>query len=142
MGIISAGKIIEGARVRREQAVVKIEDLAADADIAARAEFCAPAVGAELVKIGVIAQGSAAGVDNANTAVIVISDAAGNTIVSRTYNTGTPFPAASVYDDLGALDSTHRILTANEVVRIAVTQGTTANLPAFLVLFEYEVAQV
>ena len=80
---------------------------------------------------------SAPGGAHASASPVAISDAAGNTIVSKTYNATTAPPAASVYDSLGTLDSTHRVLTGNEVVRIAVTQGATANMPAFLVVFEW-----
>lgn len=120
-----------GARVD----MIHIEDLAAGADIAARAEWAAPAGGATITKIGIVPKGASAGIDNSNTAVVAVADAAANSIVSKTYDTATQPPAASTYADLGTL--TNATLTANEVVTVAVTQGATANLPAFLLVVEW-----
>lgn len=117
--------------------VISVEDLAADADIAARPIFAASADGNTLTKIGIVPQGASAGIDNDNTSVIAIKDGAGNTIVSKTYNTGTQPPASGAYASLGTLDVTHKVLTANEVVTLTVTNGTTADLPAFLVILEW-----
>ena len=118
--------------------IIQIEDLAAGADIAARAEWAAPATGCVITKIGIIPKGSSAAIDNSNTAVIAVADAAANSIVSKTYNTATQPPAANVYGDLGTLSNA--TLTANEVVTVAVTQGATADLPAFLLVLEWTTA--
>jgi hypothetical protein len=123
---------------RHRVAYINIENLAAGADIAARAEFVAPTAGCELVKISIVPKAASADIDDSNTAVIAIADKATNAIVSKTYNTATQPPAAGVAATLGNLDSTHRVLTANEVVTVAVTQGTSADLPAFILVFEYE----
>lgn len=143
MPIISGGKIIENAQSRGARVtVINVENLAAGADFSARAEFAAPAEGAEISKIGIVPQGASAGIDDANTAVLAIADGAGNAIVTRTFNTGTQPPAANVYASLGALDATNKILTANEVVTLAATQGATADLPAFLLIVEWLPNQV
>lgn len=66
--------------------------------------------------------------------VVALTDGAGNAIVSKTFDNVT-IPTNSGYDDLGALDATHKILTASEIVKVAVTNGATANPPSlFLVL--------
>lgn len=118
-----------------QKAQIAIEDLAADADIAAREIFVHPTA-IELLSVGILAQGASAGIDAANTCVIEITDDATNSIVSKTYNNVTTFPDND-YDDLGALDGTHKILAAGEHLEINVTNGATANPPAFLVIIEY-----
>lgn len=122
------------------QAFIPVENLAAGADIAARAVFCAPQGGAVLRKWGILPQGSKTGIDDSNTAVLALADGAGNAISSKTYNTANQPPAANVYADLGTLSDTHKVLTANEVVTLAVTQGAAADLPAFVVVIEWEPA--
>ncbi len=118
--------------------IIPVEDLAADGDIAARPIFVHPRV-AMLVSAGILTKGAPAGVDDANTAVITLKDDAGNTIVTKTYDTATP-PPTSDYEDLGTLDVTHKILTAAEHITLDVTQGTTADLPAMDVVLRYLVA--
>lgn len=113
-----------------------VEDLAADADIAARPVFVRPGA-LTLVSIGILTQGASAGVDDSNTVVIAFADDASNSIVSKTYNTGTQ-PPSSDYADLGALNGTNKILTATEHVLMSVTQGGTANMPAFVVVIVFE----
>ncbi len=142
MATISGGKVIEGSRPRKHVSIYRVEDLAAGADIAARPVFVAPAEGAEITKIGIVPEGASAGVDNANTAVFAVADAAANAIASKTFNTATQPPASGVYGDLGSLTAANAILTANEVVTLAVTQGATADLPALLVVIEWQTNQV
>lgn len=142
MGVISGGKVIEGGVTRlAHQALVAVEDLAAGADVAARAVFKAPSTGAVLTAAGLLMQGASAGVDDANTAVVAIADGAGNAIVSKTYNTATQPPAANAYGSLGSLDAVHQVLAADEIVTLAVTQGPTADLPAFLLVLEWHPSQ-
>lgn len=134
---VASGKIAAAAvtasklnAAHKEQTFfVPVEDLAAGADIAARLVFVLPRANT-LQSVGILTQGAPAGVDDANTAVITIADAAANVIVTKTYNTGTQ-PPTSAYASLGALDATHKILAASEAVSIAVTQGAAADLPAF-----------
>lgn len=120
---------------------VPVEDLAADGDIAARAVFEVPAgLVATLTDARIIMQGSAAGVDDANTCVITLTDGT-NTIVSKTYNTGTAMPAANASGSLGALDATHKVLAAAEKLHFTVTNGTTANPPAMVLQVAYTLAE-
>lgn len=118
-----------------------IADLAAGADIAATVYWAAGRKGAVITAIGIIPKGASAGVDDANTAVIDVTDYAGNSIVSKTYNTATQPPAAGAYGSLGTPSATHGVLTANEAVKIAVTQGAAANLPGLLLQIEYLITQ-
>ena len=88
-----------------------------------------------LVSVGYLAAGTDFGtIDDGNTSVFAVTDGGGNTIVTKTYNTGTQ-PTASALNDLGALDGTHKVLTAGETVSLAITNGATAKTPAgFLVI--------
>lgn len=119
-----------------KEAYVAFENLAAGADIAARPAFI-PFKACVIEEIGILTQGASAAVDDSNTAVIAVTDAAGNSIVSKTYNTLVQPPDAA-YESLGALSATHKILTAAEVVKVAVTQGTTADLPGFYLVIKYK----
>ncbi len=116
-------------------ALIAVEDLDANADISGRPVFVHPRK-ATLVSVGILTQGAPAGVDDDNTAVIELADDGGNSIVSKTYNTGTQ-PPDTDYEDLGELDATHKVLAAAEHVVLNVTQGTTADLPAFSLVLRY-----
>lgn len=113
-----------------------VADPAAGADLAATLMGAAPPDGAEIVSADISLHGAIAGIDDANTCVVAIKDAAGNTIVSKTYNTGTQ-PTASAKNNLGALSATHKVLTAGEGVTGEVTNGATANLPAYSLIVTY-----
>ncbi|MCC6910378.1 MAG: DUF2190 family protein [Phycisphaerales bacterium] len=127
-------------RVPADQiALITIEDLAAAGDIAARPIFAHPG-GAELVSAGILTQGAPAGVDDANTVVIALKDDAGNTIVTKTFDTANQ-PPSSDLGDLGALSATHKILVGDEHVTLDVTQGgTTSDMPAFVLVIRYRPA--
>jgi predicted RecA/RadA family phage recombinase len=114
--------------------LVPIAALTAGSDLAAGIVFAHPRA-ATLVSVGYLAAGSDFGtIDDSNTSVFAVTDGAGNSIVSKTYNTGTQ-PTANALNDLGALDGTHKVLTAGEVVKLAITNGATAKTPAgYLVL--------
>lgn len=118
-----------------KQAIIAIEDLSAGGDISARPVFCHRQKVATTA-IGILSQGTPAGVDDSNTSVIAVSDDGSNEIVSKTYNASVAFPTND-YEDLGSL-SQYRILNAGEHLLLDVTNGTTANLPAFLLLIEYQ----
>ena len=113
--------------------LIPIEDLAANADIAARPFFVDPIDARELVEVGILTLGAPADVDDSNTVVIAIADDAANAIVTKTYNTADQ-PPSSDYESLGALAATHKLLAAAEHVTVAVTQGTTADMPAFFLV--------
>jgi len=40
-------------------------------------------------------------------------------------------------NDLGALDATHKVLTAGETVSLAITNGATANPPPMRLVIRY-----
>ena len=130
------GALTLNAAHAEQTVIVRVEDLAAGADIATRPIFVHPPSPVTLVSVGILTEGAPAGVDNDNTAVLALADDAANAIVTKTYNTATQPPTAD-YEDLGALDGTHKVLTAGEHVTLSVTQGATANLPALSVILRY-----
>ena len=87
------------------------------------------------MSVGYLAAGTDFGtIDDGNTSVFAVTDGAGNAIVTKTYNTATQ-PTGNALNDLGGLDGTHKVLTAGEVVKLAITNGATAKTPAgYLVL--------
>ena len=118
----------------------QVEDLSADSDIANRVIFSAPTgIDATLVSASIIPQGDDAGIDDTNACVIKLSDGT-NTIVEKTYNTGTAFPAAAAEGSLGALHATYKILAQGEKLYLSVTNGTLANPPAFMLQVVYTIA--
>ena len=133
--LAASGALSLNAAHAEQTVIVRVEDLAAGADIAARPVFVHPRA-VTLVSVGILTEGAPAGVDNDNTAVLALADDAANAIVTKTYNTATQPPTRD-YEDLGALDGTHKVLTAGEHVTLSVTQGATANLPAFSVILRY-----
>lgn len=113
---------------------IGIEALAANEDIAARAEFY-NARACTLLSAGILLRGASAGIDAGNTCVVALADAAANAIVSKTY--GATAPTANALNDLGTLSATHKVLTAGEIVTLAITNGTTAATPALDLILTY-----
>ncbi|MEM5794752.1 MAG: hypothetical protein AAGU23_00545 [Bacillota bacterium] len=118
----------------------QVSDLGAGVDIAAQVIFSAPAgLDVTLVSASIIPQGTAAGIDDSNTCVIALTDGT-NTIVTQQYDTSPAFPAAAAVTSLGTLDETYKVLSAGEKLYLSVTNGTTANPPAFMLQVVYTVA--
>lgn len=86
-----------------------------------------------LQSIGILTKGAAADVSDTQTVVITLKDDAGNTIVTKTYNTGTQ-PPDTDYEDLGAL-SEHKALAAGEHVSMTLAQGVMCDMSAFDLIF-------
>ncbi|MBN2377054.1 MAG: DUF2190 family protein [Sedimentisphaerales bacterium] len=126
--------------VNEQIVIIPVEDLAANADIATREIFVHPRA-VTIVSIGILTDGAPAGVDDSNTSVIAFADDAANAILSKTYNTATQ-PPTSDYEDLGTVDATHSVLAAGEHVTMSITNGTTADLPAFSVIIRFIPANV
>ncbi|CAK0756605.1 conserved hypothetical protein [Gammaproteobacteria bacterium] len=118
----------------------RIEDLAANADIADRVVLVVPA-GLNLTITGaeIVPEGAAAGVDDSNTCIIALKNGS-DAIASKTYNTSAPVPDAGVPGDLGALDGTYKVLAAGAKLCLSVTNGTTANPAGMLLQVTYTVA--
>lgn len=111
-----------------------VEDLAANADIAARAIH---SFGHEawIIAARVVNQATAAaGIDASNTCVVALAIDAG-AVVTQTFD-GTPaFPAPNVADSLGSVTNQHA--ASGNILTLAVTNGTTANPGPFLVEVDY-----
>lgn len=114
--------------------------LGAGVDYTAKTIFAAPSGGAIISRLAIVPLAASAGIDNANTAVLAFtrgSDA--GAVLTKTYNTATQPPTAntSPSTSLGTLSATNKVLGANETLRLAVTQGVTADLPAFQIIIEW-----
>lgn len=137
LDVPAAGEVIvriDPLLARVKTVTHSVEDLAAGADIAARAihHFNSPAW---LVAARVVNQGTAAaGIDNANTCVVAIATDAGS-VISTTFNATTTFPTANTRLDMGTLNNTP--VRAGFIMTLAVTNGTTANPGSFLVEIDY-----
>lgn len=111
-----------------------VEDLAAGADIAARAVHTFEKDG-WIVSARVVNQATAAaGIDNSNTCVMTLATGAG-TVVAETFDATTTFPAANAAQDLGSVSNVH--VGAGNVLTLAVTNGTTADPGPFVVEIDY-----
>ncbi len=133
----SAGNII--LRVDPTHKLIKtsthvVEDVAAGADISARAIQSFDQAG-WLVAARVVNQATAtAGIDASNTCVIALAIDAG-TVVSATFDNVTTFPASNSVKTLGALANTKA--GKGNVLTLAVTNGATADPGPFLVQVDY-----
>ena len=110
---------------------VSVEDLNAGADIANRIIFQVPSYHRIVINtIDVIALGAAEGVDADDTCVVTV-DNGEDAVATRTYNAVVPFPEAATPGSL-VVDSNHNTVGPGEKLRLQVTNGDTANPPAFL----------
>jgi hypothetical protein len=125
---------IDPQRMRIKTVVHVVEDLAAGADIAARAIHSFDSSGWIVSARAVNQATAAAGIDNSNTCVVALTTDAG-TVVSATFNATNTFPGANAKKDLGALSNT--FAAAGYVMTLAVTNGATANPGPFIVEVDY-----
>ena len=115
----------------------RVEDMAADGDISGRVLMQVPT--GQKITINsalVVGDAAASGIDNSNTSVIALTDGT-NTLVTKTYNAGTAFPAANTPQSLGTISDTYKTLSAGKNLVLNVTNGSAANLPAFSLLIGY-----
>jgi len=124
----------------KQVVLIAVEDLAAGVDIASRPVFVTSQwKKIEILAIGQLSQGAPAGIDDANTCVVAITDDASNQIVSKTYNTSVAFPTND-YEDLGALNSNNKVIVSGEHLLLNVTNGATADTPAFQLVIEFRLS--
>lgn len=110
----------------------EIAALTADSDIASRVLAAMPTgYSFEILSADVIANGSSAGIDAANTCVIAVKNGS-DTVVTKTYSGAVAFPADNAVDNLGAISATYKTVAAGAKLSIAVTNGTTAATPKFM----------
>ncbi len=81
-----------------------------------------------------LTQGTPSGIDDDNTVVLTLA-VGGNTILTKTYNAGRQPPTNDQEDLTVLLSDTYADLTDGDVVTLSVTQGPTANMPAFILAF-------
>lgn len=104
-------------------------DLSAGDDITA-APVGAAAFNGTLVGAKVISTGSAEGIDDDNTSVFEIK--VGSTVLADfTFDATNAFPAAGAAQDLDLGNDT--AVEEGDVITLSVTNGTSANLPIFVV---------
>lgn len=112
-----------------EYAIATIEDLAADADIAARVFFRAK-YPTEILEAEILPTAASTGVDGSNTLTVTVRNVTQSvdiaTVVSTT-NLALNTPVALT------VTAANRFTNADDVIGIVVTQGTTANTAGFLV---------
>ena len=103
-------------------------DLEAGADLTAQtigtAGFAGTIVAAKVISLGV-----AAGVDAANTSVFAIKKGT-TTLATKTFNNTVAFPASGA---VASLTIAEAAVGADDVLTLSVTNGATADLPAFIV---------
>ena len=117
---------------RRYVAILETVNLAPGSDLTTRPIF-ASYYAFTMTRIGILTQGTPSGIDNSNTVVLTIKNSAGTTVVTKTYNAATQ-PPTNAFEDLGTLTTT--AFTSTDYLTLTVTQGTTANMPAFAIVLE------
>ena len=111
-----------------------VENLAAAADITARAVHAFDAEG-WIVAARIVNQATAAaGINDANTCVVTLATPAG-TVVSETFDSTTAFPNTNTAHDLGAISNAH--VSGKMALTLTVTNGTTADPGPFLLEVDY-----
>ena len=88
------------------------------------------AVGAGTIsKVSIISLGAAAGVDDANSSVFALKVGA-TSKANKSFNTAVAFPASGAAADMTI---TSAAVVEDDVLLLSVTNGATADLPAFMV---------
>lgn len=124
---------VVGDTVREEQ--IPFIHLTAGVDITTR-PFFSKIVASVIKAVSILTKGTPTGIDDSNTCVIAITNEAAASIVSKTYNTGTQ-PPTKDYASLGAVTDANCDIAAGGIANIAVTQGSTADLPEFDLVVQY-----
>jgi len=120
----------------------QVENLGAGVDIETRAIFEGVLdMKHTITSAKIISQGTPIGIDNSNTCVISILNGT-NVIATKTYDTAIPFPANNVSDSLGELSEIYKVLENGEKLHLEVTNGATADPPAFMLEIQYKNADV
>lgn len=111
---------------------LEIPNLAAGSDLTSHT-FYASFYAWTMTRIGILTHGSPTGIDDSNTVVITVVNELAQTLITKTYNLATQ-PPSSAFADLGTLAVT--AFNASGYLKITVTQGTTADMPAFAIVLE------
>ena len=113
----------------------QVSDLSAGGDLSGLIVFYAPSE-VTISELGFLAQGVFAGIDNSNTMVVTVTDGDDNVLVTKTYNTATQ-PVDETYNNLGAVDAQYATLAEGGVLKLTITNGSTANPPAMILVTHY-----
>jgi hypothetical protein len=128
------------ATAKYQTILYNVEDLGAGVDITDRPIYFVPTgLATSLVSADIIPLGNPAGIDDSNKCTIKLTDGT-NIIVEKEFDADPAFPSAGTVTNLGALDGTHKNLAAGEKLTLSVTNGTTANPPAFTLQIIYTLA--
>jgi len=115
-------------------------DLEAGADLSATPLYTVPAgYTVDIIGASVISGGVAAGVDDSNTSVFALALTDTTALAGVTFDATTAFPASGAAQAM-SLESAAAGLVAGNVINLAVTNGATANLPAFTVQLNLKIS--
>ena len=114
-------------------AMIEVENLAAGVDITLRAAWV-PNDNTTIYSVMLLTKGTPLGIDNSNTVVLTLTDKLGNVVWTKTYNTATQPPTNSAEDVSSGLDADYAEVDAGDPLTLTVTQGATANMPAFSIV--------
>lgn len=117
----------------RQTHTYQVADLAAGADIAATVIF-SPTRRVYVHSVVITPDGTAAGIDDSNTSVWLVTDGS-NTMVSKTYNTTNTHPADNVQTSLGTI--AYNVIEAGGRVELTLTNGAAANTVATVLTITY-----
>jgi hypothetical protein len=112
-----------------------IEDLAAGADIAARAIYVAPRASTIIDSVRVIHEAASAAVDGSNTLVVTLRNITEGVDIASVTKTATT--SANVADTL-TLTAANADIASGDVLGIVVTQGASADAAKMILQFEVQ----
>lgn len=108
----------------------EIAALTAGTDLAGRVLAAMPTGYSFVIQsLDIISNGSPAGIDAANTCVVVVKNQAA-TVASKTYTNLVGFPEDNAVSNLGTIGNA--TVAAGSAVSLYITNGTTAATPKFL----------
>lgn len=137
-GIWTLAKL--AATAKYQTILYNVESVGSGGSISARPLYFVPTgLTATLISADIIPIGSATGIGESTTSVWTLTDGT-NTIVSKTFNGSPDFPGDKVIANLGELDEAHKVLVANEQLRLSVTNGSNVITPPVLLQVTYVLA--
>ena len=137
-GIWTLAKL--AATAKYQTILYNVESVGSGESISARPLYFVPTgLTATLISADIIPIGSATGIGGSTTSVWTLTDGS-NTIVSKTFNDEASFPDDKVIANLGELDGTHKVLVADEQLRLSVTNGSNVITPLVLLQVTYVLA--
>lgn len=137
--IVEYNKLVDDVELvragARQLVSYDIEDLAAGADIAARAIFVAPRASTVLDSVKCVYEAASAAVDGSNTTVVTLRNI--TEAVNIASMTLTATTSANAAESL-TLTAANADIAANDVLGVVVTNGATADTPKMILQFELQ----